>query len=314
MPYSALAKAASGGDIPGIGGAIPGLLLLPATTIASLFGMIAFLGLSGWWRHAGNRLPGPLPLPAPSRWTALSGLCTAAIIATTTLAYTFEGVSIVMMMLLMRGGVLVIAPIVDRISGRSVRRESWIALVLSLSALLVGLADGDNYVITAAAGLVVAIYLLAYFGRLRLMSSKAKSSDRQTTLRYFVEEQLVATPAVVAVLFGWAAIDGGANGALLRAGFSSFWLSPALPVALLIGLLSQGTGIFGGLVLLDPRENTFSVPVNRSSSVLAGVSATLLLALVAGGRWPSHSEAIGVGLILLAILALTVPGPWRSPR
>jgi len=35
-------------------------------------------------------------------------VCTAGIIGTTTLAYTFEGVSIVFVMLLMRGGVLLI--------------------------------------------------------------------------------------------------------------------------------------------------------------------------------------------------------------
>ncbi len=43
----------------------------------------------------------------------LSGLGTAIIIGTTTLAFTFTGVSILFALLLMRGGVLIIAPTVD---------------------------------------------------------------------------------------------------------------------------------------------------------------------------------------------------------
>ena len=54
----------------------------------------------------------------------------------------------------------------------------------------------------------------------------------------------------------------------------------------MIGVLSQGTGIFGGLILLDRRENTFCVPVNRASSILAGVLASLSLAFFFGHRAP----------------------------
>ena len=42
----------------------------------------------------------------------------------------------------------------------------------------------------------------------------------------------------------------------------------------------DGRTPIGPLVLLDARENTFSVPVNRGSSVLAGVVATTLLSLI----------------------------------
>lgn len=38
-----------------------------------------------------------------------------------------------------------------------------------------------------------------------------------------------------------------------------------------IGVLSQGTGVFGALVLVDGRESAFCAPVNRASSVLAGL-------------------------------------------
>ena len=84
-------------------------------------------------------------------------------------------------------------------------------------------------------------------------------------------------------------------------------------VTLLVGLLSQGTGIFGGLILLDKRENTYCVPVNRSSSILAGVVASFSLAAWLGMAAPSAYELAGAGLVVAAILVLTIP-PMLAKR
>lgn len=307
VPYSALTKAMSGGLFSGMERGFDGLELLPSTVLSSAVGMIVFLTVRGWWKHASQFQLGTLSLPRPTRWTFLSGLATAAVVATTTLAYTFEGVSIVFMMLLMRGGMLVIAPLVDAVSGRKVRWFSWVALGLSLAALLVAVMETKSYELSVVATVDVFIYLLAYFVRLRFMSRLAKSEKGSANVRFFVEEQMVATPAMVlflAVLALW-----GANEAMLtvRAGFTTFLSSGYLPTAILIGLLSQGTGIFGGLILLDKRENTFTVPVNRSSSILAGVVATYSLWLLADQRAPNGTELIGAGLIIAAILVLSLP-------
>ena len=78
-------------------------------------------------------------------------------------------------------------------------------------------------------------------------------------------------------------------------------------------LCSQGTGIFGALVLLDARENTFSVPVNRASSVLAGVVATALFGGLMGGRALTSGEIVGAVLVVLAILTLSV-GPMLARK
>ena len=101
-------------------------------------------------------------IPRPDLWTTLSGLGTAAIIATTTLAYTFQGVSIVFALLLMRGGVLILAPLVDSQSGREVDWYSRTALVLSLAAVAIALADTRGYVLGVAALLNLALYLCGY--------------------------------------------------------------------------------------------------------------------------------------------------------
>ena len=78
-------------------------------------------------------------------------------------------------------------------------------------------------------------------------------------------------------------------------------------LAIFVGLCSQGTGIFGGLILLDKRENTFCVPVNRASSVLAGIVASFGLWLFLGHKTPSAQELLAALLIVEAIGVLALP-------
>lgn len=307
VPYSALTKAVSSGKI---GDApVSGVELLPVSAMASLVGMFVFISAMRWWKFATQVQVGPLQLPRPTRYTLLSGICTAGVIATTTLAYTFEGVSIVFMMLLMRGGVLILAPIVDGLTGRKVRWFSTVGLVLSINALLVAFLEdkGTGFSLSLLAMCDVALYLGAYFVRLRFMTRLAKSDDVSQRTRFFVEEQMVATPVLVALLGIGALIGEGAFLGDLRAGFTTFFDRPVLAHAIVIGLCSQGTGIFGGLVLLDKRENSYSVPVNRCASVLAGVSASYVIMFWLGGSGPSVHELMGAFLIVQAILFLTLP-------
>lgn len=310
-PYSALTKAISEGTLPGVRRPIQGFELLPITTVASLFAMIAFLSYQRWWGYAGTREILGRRVPCPGRWTFLSGLCTACIIATTTLAYTFSGVSIVFMMLLMRGGLLVLAPLIDLVGGRKVRWFSGVALALSLAALLLATlmraSGGSSWAITTVALVDVAVYLASYVVRLRFMSRMAKSEVRADTIRYFVEEQMVATPAIVLLLVVLAVIGQGELMLAVRRGFLEIWGLGGLTALLFIGVLSQGTGAFGGLILLDARENSFCVPVNRASSVLAGVLASVVLTWLAGTPPLPASEYSSAGLIVVAIVVLAWP-------
>ncbi|HOU54285.1 MAG TPA: hypothetical protein PLQ97_10195 [Myxococcota bacterium] len=302
---------------------------------ASLVGMVIFLTVMDWWRFATHGRLGPWNLPRPTRWTFLSGIGTGLIVITTTMAYTIEGVSIVFAMLLMRGGLLILAPLVDFLSRRRVRWFSWAGLVLSLVALLVAFSEpprpgSSRFTLNLFLLADVAVYLASYFLRLRFMSRLAKCDDPDVTKRYFVEEQMVATPVILLVLALLAASGGvpdavpGAWGHFtdsLRQGFTTFWLRDPVIVgtAILIGVCSQFTGIFGGLILLDKSENAFAVPVNRCSSVLAGVLASLLLWLV----WrqadppqppPDPYEMAGAAVVILAIVFLTVPPQWERRR
>lgn len=300
-PYTFLTKSLTKGLLPGQQAALSGNEVLSAAVLASFFGGVAFLGATGWWRHATRTRIGPWDVPLPRAATLLSGLCTTAVVLTTTLAYTFEGVSIVFMMLLMRGGVLALAPIVDRISGRKVMPWSWISLGLSVGGLLTGVTGGSGMALPLLAAIDAAIYLGAYFLRLRLMSRLAKSDDPMATLRFFAEEQMVAVPAALVLLAAMAFTGTDIGGEILR-GFTN-----PHPMSWLVGLLSMGTGIFGALVLLDRRENSFTVPLNRCSSVLAGLVSTLALYAAFDLQPPPASEWVGAIFIVGAILALSWP-------
>jgi hypothetical protein len=317
VPYAALAKALTGGMVDvGPGRGVGGLEILPPSVMAAVGTLIAFLLITGWWRKAGRRTVAGIAVPVPGRLTALSGLCASGIIATTTLAYTFDGISIVFVMLLMRGGVLVMAPIVDRVAGRHVRWFSWLALGLSLASLVVAFALDDKRggAITLICAIDIALYLAFYFVRLSLMSRQAKSTDPDTNLRYFVEEGMVSAPALLLLLILGALTLGGTAGEQLRAGFTTYWDRPVALWGVAVGMLSQGTGIFGGLVFLDSRENTFCVPVNRASSMLAGLGASLLLTATIGEDRIEPNELWGAALIIAAIAALSIPPALAARR
>lgn len=309
-PYSALTKALSSGLIGDR--RVSGLALLPLTTMASAIAMIAVLSALGWWRFATHTQAFGRAIPRPGPWTALSGLATAAIIVTTTLAYTFEGVSIPLVMLLMRGGVLLIAPVVDMLSKRKVRWFSYVALALSGLALIDAFFAGGAGSLPFWCAIDIAVYLAAYFVRLRFMSRLAKSDDNDAQRRYFVEEQMVAAPVAVLSLVLLALVGQGSAMQSIRSGFTGLWSSSTLPFVILVGVLSQATGVFGGLVLLDARENTFCVPLNRASSILAGVLAGLALVTL-GQRAPSASELFGAAMLVAAIVLLWV-GPVIDKR
>jgi hypothetical protein len=305
VPYSALTKALTSGRL---GEPHDGLELLPLATLASSLSMFVVISLLGWWRYATRVEIAGRSLPRPGLFTTLSGLTTAAILVTTTLAYTFESVSIPLVMLLMRGGVLVLAPVVDRLTARKVRWFSYAALGVSALALVVAFAAAGASDIPFWCGVDIAVYLASYFVRLQLMSRLAKSDDVATGRRYFVEEQMVAAPAALLALAALALVSTGSAGSAIAQGFTAVWDSPDLWALVLVGVLSQGTGVFGGLVLLDARESSFCVPLNRASSVLAGVGAGLVLTLF-GDDAPSWPELAGAALLVGAIVVL-----WVGPR
>ena len=300
-PYSGLTKALSSGLLPGTRGAVLGPVLLPVSAIATVVGMFGFITAAGWWKYAGRRDVLGISVPFPRKLTCLSGVCLATIMGTTTLAFSFAGLSIVLVLVLLRGGTLVIAPIVDHIVGRRVRWFSWTAMLVSLAAVLVALSEASSYTLTIAAVLDISAYLAAYFFKLQFMSRLAKTQDRATTLRYFVEEQIVASPLLVLALSVMALIGTGDVMLAFRTGLTTFLLTPAAIYAALVGLCYAALCICTTLIFLDRRENTFCVPMHCGSSMLAGFTATAILASLYNQSGPTMIQNISAGFIIVAL-------------
>lgn len=304
-PYSGLTKALSSGLLPGTDGPVLGPVLLPLSAAGTVIGMFGFITVMGWWKHAGRREFFGVQVPFPRKLTFLSGVCLATIMGTTTLAFTFGGLGIVLVLVLLRAGTLIIAPIVDQIVGRRVRWFSWSAMLVSLAAVLVALSDAASYTLTIAAALDIAAYLAAYFFKLQFMSRLAKTSDRNATLRYFVEEQMVASPLFVAALVVMAFIGAGDVMLGFRTGFTSFVMSQAAIYAVLVGLCYAALCVCTTMIFLDRRENTFCVPMHCGSSMLAGFTATAILALLYNQGAPTMAQTAGAGFIAIALAFLS---------
>ena len=64
--------------------------------------------------------------------------------------------------------------------------------------------------------------------------------------------------------------------------------------------------LFGTGIYLDPRENTYCIPLNRCSSLLSGVVASFGLTWFLGWKPPSGYQIAAAGVILAALAILMV--------
>jgi protein-tyrosine-phosphatase len=302
-PYSGLTKALSKGLLTGA--PVSGAVLLPASVVATVVCMLGFITAMKWWKYAGRREFFGVSVPFPRRETFLSAICMATVIGTTTLAFSFGGISIVLVLVLLRGGVLILAPLVDTIRQRRVRWFSWGAMWVSLMAVLVVLSDAGNFKLSFVAMLDIGAYLTAYFFKFQFMTKLAKSNEQSTTLRYFVEEQMIASPLLLLVLGVLALVGRGEAMVGFRLGFTTFLGSAAVGWALLVGLFYAALCICTTFIFLDRRENTFCVPMHCGSSMLSGLTASYALTWFPNQTPPGGWQLASAGLIVIALALLS---------
>ena len=305
IPYSAAIKALTSGMLPNVGEPPSGFRILPVVVMATAVTMLLIITVMGWWKHATRREVFSVRLPCPSPLLFLSGLGTAIIIGATTLAYSFKGISILFALLLLRGGVLMIAPFVDLAFKRRVRWFSWSALALSFAAIVIVLLDVNNYRMTTVAALNTCAYLAGYVLRLPCMTHVAKSREKDADYRYFVDEQIVALPLLVLIPAVLALVGQGAIMSDLRAGFTGITFGGADGLAATVGAFYAALCVFGTLIYLDRRENTFCIPLNRCASVLSILVAAYALTYIFGVPLPSVLQHVGALLVVGALLFLS---------
>ncbi|TKA08328.1 arsenate reductase/protein-tyrosine-phosphatase family protein [Actinacidiphila oryziradicis] len=311
IPYAMLVKALASGVTPLAPQPVNGYELLPAAALGQLAAMAVFLGLTGRWRHMRRSEIGGRRIPVLGRETLAAGFFTSFIIGATTMNYTFSGVSILFMLLLMRGGVLVLSPLIDMARKRRVMTSSWVGLCLSLIAVSVALGDVNSYHLTLAAVLSVLTYLVGYLGRFEIMSRVAKNGVVATDRRFFVEEH-AAAPVWLALLLAAGALAGQPQ---LRAGFTTFLATPAALGAAGIGVVYEVLFIFASLIYLDRREYTWGVPAWAFASLMSGLVASYALMWLAGLKAPGSSQLIALVFGVGAAAALSYPSAvlwWRT--
>ena len=304
VPYSALTKAMTGGHL-GLGVRPSGMSILPVTALASMVSMFVTIGLLGGFSKVSRREVFGHAIPFPSMGPLVSGTMTALIIPTTTLAYTFDGVSVPLAMVWMRASVLAVAPLVDVLTGHRIRWMSGLAVLFSVLAATTSLIGQplENTSMPIGALIDLSVYVLAYVVRLTLMSKFAKRAGAEGARQFFYEEQMVATPFLVVMLLV-ATLTPGTIGESLRMGWSYLTMPALLGLLVLTGVLSQGSGFFGGLVLIDARESSFTVPINRAASLIAGALSGILLFVIGLDRAPHSGELIATAILVLVISML----------
>ena len=91
------------------------------------------------------------------------------------------------------------------------------------------------------------------------------------------------------------------------------WSSPAIWWLAAIGITLTVISILAVVILLDPRENAYCVPLERAASLVAGVGGSVLLAWFWGAKMPRPAELFGAAILVAAIFLLTL-GPRLSKR
>lgn len=306
LPNVIMTKLVTSQPHAGLDRPLTGLETLPASLIISTVITYLFIWWSGWHRDANSVNVLGRRIPVPTKYTLLSGLGTALVLFTVPLSFTFQGVSIPFIQLLMRGDILLIAPIVDLAFGRRVRWWSWTALFMVLIALVITLSDRRGFNLPPLAILTVVLYTIGYFIRLAVMTKVSKSGDPASVRKYFVEEKIFALPLSVGILAAISASGFGSQSGALAWGFVSVWTDPVILPLLGIGITLTIVSVFAIIILLDPRENAYCVPLERAASLIAGIGGTLILAWLWGLPMPRPAELVGAGILIAAIVLLSL--------
>lgn len=304
---------------------------------------LAVVFLLGWIRLKSNRLVkwGPFTVPSEVAYILPSGVCTAVVIPTTTLMYTLP-ISVMVAMVIMRGSIIVISRLVDEVQIRQgilhkrvYAEENWgvvfALLAVATNVLLLpvvaaleargvhvaqplGLASalGRNqfdFLHSVPALTIMGLYIVAYALRIYIMNyfknTRAKGVELDNKGFFAVEQIAASLTMALAILlfamgpqwFGWRDERVVHFADAVRR--PDAW-------AVLSGVPYGAVAFFSVFIFMfKGRTATFAGLVNRLTSLVAGITATLLLALFFGTRWPSAQDWASVVFILVAVGFLT---------
>ncbi|HDP68440.1 MAG TPA: hypothetical protein ENN20_08085 [Candidatus Marinimicrobia bacterium] len=294
--------------------------LVYSTASSTLFATSIVLALR-WYKLRSVRLInwGSFTFPSELLYIIPSGVLTAVVIPTTTLLYSFKGVSVMVAMVIMRGSVIIIGRVVDAIQikqgilKKRVYLEENLGVVFALIAVsvkvLTGSGDGENPFANTAVVVIFSSYITAYAVRIYIMNYY--KNTRPTDVKvdnnkaFFGIEQISSTTTLflaTAILLlivrraGWSGerITPFANAVFHPVpgwGWAAFWGTAFGVVAFF--------SVF--LFMFKGRTATFAGLVNRLTSLVAGTTSTLLFALFFRGKWPQPIDWVSLFFILVAV-------------
>ncbi|MEM6497656.1 MAG: hypothetical protein AAF709_13130 [Pseudomonadota bacterium] len=273
-----------------------GALRTPEIFIAG-FALGAFCTLYwGLWNARRRRRKRSGPKIEWRRANVISGVAAVAIVGATVMAFLFQDVSILLALLLMRLGVLMLAPLIDYVSGRVPSQSAFLAsIICGLGCLYGGLTNTFSALSWPVLS-VLSVYLISYAIRLSLMTRHAKTPVRSARGDWFIIE--VQVTAIAMLVIGAVAVIANLNPNLILREWQTLF------AASVCGLAYGYAFIHGTLIYLDWRENLRAVTINRSASLLAGVVASLLGWAALGMDMPAAREWTLAGFMVLALFII----------
>lgn len=301
-------------------GVAANLAILPWSLLFFCLFTCAFIGVSGWHRHARGRLIAGLRLPWPTADTAVSGLGSAMMLTSIPLMFSLQEVSVPVILLMMRGGALCMAPIVDLTLGRRIRWASAMALVLVAAGLAVALLRPDTvFQLSALAWTAIALYNTGYLLRIVVMTRVAKRGDVVQTRQYYVEEKIIAMPLALVTLASLVAVGPGGHPEGFAGLFEIQWSASLLVLVIAVGASLAFVSVLAAVLLLGAQENSYCVPLERAGGLLSGFIAAWFIHWIWDQPAPTFMELQGAVLLLAAMVLLLVvprddaPGLARAP-
>jgi hypothetical protein len=283
-----------------------------------------------WYRLASNRMIefAGMRFPQEVLYIFPSGICTAIVIPTTTLMYTLP-ISVMVAMVIMRSSVIIISRVVDAVQIRKgiltkrVYREENIAVVFALCAAAVNIGwvgEGDfEFVHSTAAMTILGSYIVAYAIRIYIMNYYKNTRAKGVKLDnngFFAIEQIFASLVMLAVgivLFQSLNLFGTSNTQIALFHESLANPRPLWMLAIVVGFAYGLVAFFSVFIFMfKGRTATFAGLVNRLTSLVAGTTATLVSAIVFGGKFPKIQDWVSLVFILVAVGFLSLAERKRT--
>ncbi|MFH2203795.1 MAG: hypothetical protein ABIJ96_11810 [Elusimicrobiota bacterium] len=327
------------------GPGMSGMVFLTYSTFGGTAICLGWVIAFRWFYLKSNRLITWAGITFPSEFLYIipSGVCTAVIIPTTTLMYSFKHVSVMVAMVIMRGSVIVISRFVDSIQIRQgiltkkvYAEENW-GVVFALLAVGTKIFGGyverffmDAAALAAAAGkasgkisilqspaalTVLCSYVCAYALRIYIMNyykntrPKGQPYDNKG---FFAIEQIAAS-TTLALIAGLMFVLPTSIEQVAEFQGSILTPHPSWFAGNLAGAAFGIVAFFSVFIFMfKGRTATFAGLVNRLTSLVAGTAATLLCWQFFGGKFPQFQDWLSLMFIFIAVGFMTAAERKRS--